>query len=176
MILKVSQERIDEARNNYYVLTREEVEFFECFSSFIVPSGADPKTEPGAKEVGTVHYIDSHLHEFPREVQDYFRETIRMIENLSMNLFVKPFRQLEDPDKNIVLRALYLDPKTRERTLDMRSLALEGFYSDYHDPWYGGVSGWDVVGFSGKRISDMKKDWTFLKVWKDWLAQRSQKE
>lgn len=167
----MSQKRIDTARKSYYVLTQEEVQFFECFSSFIVPSGADPKIEPGAKEVGTVHYIDSHLHEFPKEVQDYFRETIQMIEDLSRKLFVKRFRDLKDPDKNIVLRTLYLDPKTRERTLDIRSLALEGFYSDYHDPWYDGVSGWEVVGFSGKRISGIKKDWTFLKVWKDWLEQ-----
>ncbi|MGI0080349.1 MAG: gluconate 2-dehydrogenase subunit 3 family protein [Nitrososphaerales archaeon] len=171
----MSKDRVEAARNSYYVLTREEVTFFECFSSFIVPSGSDPKTEPGAREVGTVRYIDSHLYEFPKEVQDYFRDTVRMIEDLSGRLFAKPFRDLNDPDRNIVFRKMYLDPKSRERALDIRSLALEGFYSDYHDPWYEGLSGWEVVGFSGKRISDLKKDWTFLKVWKDWSEHDSSK-
>ncbi len=171
------QNEAKKAQNHYYTLTPEEVEFFECFSSFIVPSGLDLRTEPGAKEVGTIRYIDSTFHDLPKPVQDYFRATIKIIEDLSDRLFSRQFCHLEDSDRNVVLRMMYLEPKTRERVFDIRSLALEGFYSDYHDPWYEGISAWQIVGFSGKRISDIKKDWTFLKVWKDWLEQdKSSKE
>lgn len=150
----------------YYFLDPKEASFFESFCEFIVPSGG-ASTEPGAREVGTVNYVDSTLFGFPKETQNYFRTTIGMIEDLSEKLFSKSFQDLSDSDKNVTFRAFYLDPRTRERAFDIRSLALEGFYSDYHDPWYQGVSGWEAVGYSGKRISDIKKDWTFLKIWKD---------
>ena len=86
----------------------------------------------------------------------------------SKERFSKNFTDLETTDQDLVLRGLFLDPRTRERTFDLRSIALEGFYSDYHDPWYYGVTPWELVRFGGKRISDLEKDWTFLKVWKEY--------
>ncbi len=155
-----------------YFLTSDELQFFEVFCELIVPSGPDPKREPGAKEVGAANYVDSDLSTFPGEIQEYYRESIRLVDELSERKFGRSFVNLSNGDKNILLRDLYLNPKTRERMFDLRSLALEGFYSDYHDPWYEGVSGWEFTGFSGKRISDLKKDWTFLRIWKDWESKR----
>ena len=155
-------------KESYYLLTPDEVKFFKALSSMIVPSGKDPKAEPGANEVGAANYIDSTLHAFPPPVQEYFRDCISVVNTLSIKKFQSDFAGLSDADKNIVLRELFLDPKTREKAFDLRSLALEGFYSDYHDPWYNGVTGWQFTKFGGKRVSDIKKDWTFLQVWKDW--------
>jgi hypothetical protein len=90
--------------------------------------------------------------------------------------FGSDFSEISDFDKNLVLRTLFLDPKNREGMFDLRSLALEGFYSDYHDPWYEGITPWKLVKFEGKRISDLKKDWTFLKVWKDYDSGRTKLE
>ena len=159
----------------FYFLNLPEARFFEALCSIIVPEGSDPLNEPGALTVGAINYIDSTLFNFPSEVQAYFREAIDTINKHSQSQFSKEFSDLSDPDKNIVLRGLYLDPKTRELSFDLRSLALESFYSDYHDPWYEGMSGWEFVQFGGKRISDIKKDWSFLKVWKEWNSEKSAK-
>ncbi|MCL4518427.1 MAG: gluconate 2-dehydrogenase subunit 3 family protein [Thaumarchaeota archaeon] len=155
-------------KENYYLLAQDEIRFFKAFSSLIVPSGKDAKTEPGALEVGVATYIDSTLDSFPPPVQQYFRDCISVVDSRSQNKFQSKFVDLSGADKNIVLRELFLDPKTRERVFDLRSLALEGFYSDYHDPWYDGATGWDFTKFGGKRVSDIKKDWSFLRVWREW--------
>ena len=144
--------------------------FFKALCSNIVPEGADPKTEPGALTVGAINYIDSTLYGFSKDSQDYFRAAMTLVNKESEKKFFKNFGKLSQSDRNIVQRDLYLNPKTREIMFDLRSLVLEGFYSDYHDPQYQGMTAWEYIGFAGKRVSDLKKDWTFLKVWKEWRA------
>ena len=156
-----------EKKEEYYFLSPEEVEFFFSFCSIIVPTGPEPATDPGAKEVGSIHYVDSTLYDFPIEVQKYFRGIVKLVNQRSSLRFQKQFSSLSDFDKNWMLRELLLDPKTRERVFDLRSLALEAFYSDYHDPGYNGVTPWELVQFRGRRISGIKKDWSFLKNWRE---------
>jgi Gluconate 2-dehydrogenase subunit 3 len=157
----------------FYFLDIREVAFFEALCSTVVPEGEDPKTDPGAVTVGAVSYIDSTLFDFPKEVQAYFQGAVELVNNACRAKFRAEFADLSDSDRNIVLRDLYLDPLTMERMFDLRSLALEGFYSDYKDPWYAGVTAWQYIQFGGKRISDIRKDWTFIKLWKDWEEKQS---
>ncbi len=142
----------------------------------MIPTGKEPMTDPGALEVGSVNYVDSTLFDFPKEVQRYFRGIISQVNAKSRKKFGSDFCEISDSDKNLVLKSLFLDPKTREGVFDLRSIALEGFYSDYHDPWYRGITPWKLVKFEGKRISDLKKDWMFLKVWKDYDSGRTNPE
>jgi hypothetical protein len=158
----------DNSRRSYFFLTPEEVLFFESFCSFVVPTGPEPKKQPGAKEVGSVNYVDSTLFDFPKEVQEYFRGTVRMVNEKSTRRFGREFAGLSAEEKDRIVRELFLNHKTRERIFDLRSIALEGFYSDYRDPDYKGVTPWQLIKFGGKRISDLKKDWTFLRIWKDY--------
>lgn len=150
-----------------YFLQEKEYSFFKSFCSFIVPTGVDPVAEPGADEIGTVNYVDSILFEMPKEVQNHFRKSIEIVQAGSKTKFARDFELLNDDQKNALLRELYLDHISRDRIFELRSLALEGFYSDYHDPGYKGKSAWDILRFQGKRISELKKDWTFLKNWRD---------
>ena len=156
-----------DSKEEFYFLSPDEAKFFQSFCELIVPSGGDPNVDPGASEVGTIHYVDSTLFDFPREVQGYFRGIVDLVNKRSVSHFQNEFSGLSTFNKNWILRDLFLDPKTRERIFDLRSLALEGFYSDYHDPSYRGVSAWELVHFEGKRISGIKKDWSFLKIWRD---------
>jgi hypothetical protein len=165
---------VADTKEEFYFLSPDERSFFQSFCSLIVPSGSDPVSDPGAKEVGTIHYVDSTLLDFPKEVQGYFRGIIDLVNQRSRSYFQEPFTELSLFNKNWILRDLFLDPRTRERIFDLRSLALEGFYSDYHDPWYQGVSAWELVHFQGKRISGLKKDWSFLKVWKDSIREKNE--
>jgi hypothetical protein len=151
-----------------YFLDAEEAKFIEAFCTLIIPTGKDATSDPGAREVGTVNYIDSYLHDAPEGVRRQFRNSLRLVNDFAREGFSNDFATLADSDKNMVLRALILEPRTRVNVLFLRSLALEGFYSDYHDPWYTGVTAWQTVKFGGKRISELKKDWTFVKVWKEW--------
>lgn len=154
--------------NQYYFLTPEEALFFQSFCSFVIPTGPDPKSTPGAREVGSINYVDSTLIDFPKEVQEYFREIIKLVNETSLKQFGRLFSELSIGEKESTVRKLFLNAETRERIFDLRSIALEGFYSDYHDPEYGGITPWQLIKFGGKRISDLKKDWTFLRVWRDY--------
>ena len=115
-----------------------------------------------------MNYIDSTLADFPKPVQDYFREAIDLVNKASFDRFNREFCEINDFDRDFILKNLFLDPTTRERAFDLRSLVLEGFYSDYHDPTYNGTTAWGIVKFGGKRISDLKKDWNFLRIWRDY--------
>jgi len=148
-------------------LSEDEAKFFQAFCALVIPTGKQLDSDPGATEVGSINYVDSTLFDFPKEVQDYFRGVITQVDGKSREKFSRDFCEISDFDKDLVLKSLFLDPRTREGVFDLRSIALEGFYSDYHDPWYRGVTPWKLLRFEGKRISDLKKDWTFLKVWKD---------
>jgi len=148
----------------YYFLTNEEARFFSTLSGLIVPG---KEGEPGAKDVGGLSYIDSALLDLPKIVQDYYSGAIKALNFLSHSKFGNRFPELQKSEQNAALREFFLDQKTREMMFDLRSIVLESFYSDYHAPWYEGKTGWEFTGFSGKRISDLKKDWTFLRVWKD---------
>jgi Gluconate 2-dehydrogenase subunit 3 len=153
--------------NKHYFLTEVEALFFTALCSLMVPSGKDPTISPGAVEVGGVNYIDSTLFDFPKGVQEYFRGIVKLINEKSQERFHKDFPSLEPSDQEFVLKSFFSDPLTRERAFDLRSIALESFYSDYHDPSYHGITAWGAIQFEGKRISGIKKDWSFLKIWRD---------
>jgi hypothetical protein len=163
---------VSDPKVEFYFLSPDEVKFFHSFCSLIVPSGSDLVTDPGAREVGAIHYVDSTLLDFPKEVQGYFRSAVDLVNQRSRSHFQDEFSGISAYNKNWILRDLFLDPKTWERIFDLRSLALEGFYSDYHDPSYQGMSAWELVHFQGRRISGIKKDWSFLKIWRDAVTQK----
>lgn len=154
--------------NEFYFLSKEEARFFEILCETIVPEGSDAKADPGAVTVGGLSYIDSFLVSSPTPIQHYFRSAIEALDEECEKKFSKKFVELNTSQRNEILKDFYLDPKTRERMFDLRSLVLEAFYSDFHDPSYDGMTAWQYVEFGGKRISSIKKDWTFLKVWKDY--------
>ena len=153
--------------NKHYFLTKDEAQFFTALGILVVPAGKDPASSPGAVEVGGVNYIDSTLFDFPKGVQEYFRGIVKLINEKSQERYRKDFASLGQPDQEFVLRSFFSDPLTRERAFDLRSIVLESFYSDYHDPSYHGITAWGAIQFEGKRISGIKKDWSFLKNWRD---------
>ncbi len=152
--------------NEYYFLSEKERHFFEALCEAIVPEGEDSAKDPGALTVGGLSYIDSSLCDMTPERQKYFRQSIYSVDVLSNSFFSKNFYDLDPIQRNQVLKELYLNPKTREQMFDLRSIVLEAFYSDFHVPNYTGMTAWQYVDFGGKRISDVKKDWTFLRIWK----------
>jgi hypothetical protein len=153
--------------NKRYFLSDEEYRFFEVLCETIVPEGADSKKEPGALTVGGMHYIDSSLSDFPKERQDYFREAVRLLNELCIERFSNEFSELRREQRDEALKGFYSNHLTREKMFDLRSIVLEAFYSDYRDPEYAGTTAWEFVDFGGKRISDVKKDWRFIRIWKD---------
>lgn len=150
-----------------YFLSDGERRFFEALCDTIVPAGQDPVSEPGALTVGGLDYIDSALTDMPLERQNYFKKATAVLEGLCNKKYSRCFYELKVEERNVALKEMYLYPNTREMMFDLRSLALEAFYSDFRSPEYSGMTAWDYVDFGGKRISDLKRDWTFLKVWRD---------
>lgn len=158
---------IDFGVKEIYFLSEDECKFFEALCETIVPEGPDPATDPGALTIGAISYIDSLLYDLPKNSQQHFREAIKLLDKDCKNKFSKNFAEIKPEQRDSALRDFYFNSKTREMMFDLRSLVLEGFYSDYRDPSYSGVTAWEYIEFGGKRISDIKKDWSFLKAWKD---------
>src|SRR5215469_6494374 len=115
-------------KKEFYFLTREEASFFKALLQLVIPSGEDPKQEPGGREVGSINYIDSTLVDFPPPVQSYFRSCISLVNSLSDKKFGLPFSGLNETLKNSIIRELFGDPMTREQIFDLRSIVLESFY------------------------------------------------
>jgi hypothetical protein len=150
-----------------YYLSRDEHMFFLALCETIVPEGADPNSDPGALTVGAIDYIDSSLVDSSKDRQEYFHQAIRELDKVCQARFSDKFCNLKPEQRDHALKDFYLDPKTKEKLFDLRSLVLEGFYSDYHSPAYKGITAWTYVGFGGKGISGIKKDWNFLRIWRD---------
>jgi hypothetical protein len=160
-------EKNEPAMGTRYFLTESDCNFFAALCETVVPQGPDPNLDPGALTVGAIDYIDSVLHDSPKERQQYFRQAIEDLNLVCEKKFSSQFSALTPDQKDLSLKEFYLNPRTREKMFDLRSIVLEGFYSDYHSPEYNGVTGWEYVEFGGKRISDIKKNWDFLRVWRD---------
>ncbi|BBD72050.1 hypothetical protein HS1genome_0439 [Sulfodiicoccus acidiphilus] len=124
-----------------------------------IPSGV------GAKEVGSANYVDSRIYGTP--LRDEVIEALIEVEGASGELFGRGFCSLEQSQREDVLYTLLRRKSTFKNVFLLRALILEGFYSDYRDPWYQGRTAWDEVGFGGKRIDGVKKDWSFLKIYQE---------
>jgi len=148
-----------------FVLSDEEYELVESVADMIVPTGQDPKSDPGAKEVGVKNYFDSILFDLSVVRRERIRQTLGLIQQESQRMFAgRNFQTLARHEKEAVFRRFLSEGRLKERLLEVRAICIDGFYSDYHDPDYRGVTAWAWLGYEGKRISDVKKDWSFLKV------------
>lgn len=149
-----------------YGLSKKEYRLVSAIADAIIPSGSDPKLEPGAEQVGTKNYIDSIVLEFPENVRKSLSSFLMKIQEISKSEFGIEFENLPREKRVYILEKMLLDPSHKIDAFFIRALCLEGYYSDYRDPWYTGKTAWDVVGFKGKRITGIKKDFSFLEVYK----------
>jgi Gluconate 2-dehydrogenase subunit 3 len=149
-----------------FFLSEKETQFFEALCETIVPAG-DSEKEPGSLTVGGLTYIDSTLADMSEERKKYFRDALNELQELCRKRFSTSFSELNSEQRQTALREFYLNPQTREKMFDLRSVVLESFYSDYHSPDYHGMTAWQYVEFGGKRISDLNKDWRFVRIWKE---------
>ena len=101
-----------------YFLSQDEQEFFAALCETIVPAGTDERKDPGALTVGALSYIDSSLNDFPRPSQEYFRGAIKTVEDKCAKEFSKKFVELKIPERDRVLKVLFMNPKTRESVFD----------------------------------------------------------
>jgi len=148
-------------------LSDEEYELVESVADMIVPTGRDPKSDPGAKEVGVKNYFDSVLLDLPLERRERIKRTLAMIQEESHTAFAgRNFQALARDEKEVVFRRFLSEGRLKGRLLEIRAMCIDGFYSDYRDPDYRGASAWEWLGYEGKRISGIKKDWSFLEVYR----------
>jgi hypothetical protein len=148
-----------------FVLTPSEYSLVAALVEAVIPPGGDPLSEPGGKEVGAHNYFDSRLCELPGEEREKVRRSLRALNDRATENFGRKFEHLTITEREAVLRSLLASPETRTDFFELRALCLEGFYSDYRDPWYGGKTAWQLTGFGGKRIDGVKKDWSFLRIY-----------
>jgi Gluconate 2-dehydrogenase subunit 3 len=154
-------------RTSTYSLSEDQIRFFKALCESIVPAGENSQGDPGAVTVGGLDYIDSVLADSSEARQAYFQGAISKLNDLCDSKYGRAFADLDSEKRDNALKDFFLNPATREQMFDLRSIALEAFYSDFKTPAYGGVTGWEYTEFGGKRISDLKKDWSFLRIWKE---------
>ncbi len=163
-----------------FALSEEEYELVGSLVETFVPSGEDREMDPGAREVGAKNYFDSELLNYLPTQRSEIRLTLSLIEEEAARLSggSGKFSELSEESRVRVVKNLISNPPTRSRLLEIRSLCLEGFYSDYRDPGYAGKSGWEWTGYEGKGITGLKKDWSFLEIYRqrEGIAKKNQEE
>lgn len=147
-----------------FLLSKDTYDLIADIAATIVPSGPDPSTEPGAKEVGTINYIDSVLLGAEEREMEMLQDILSVIRSRAVEMGNCDFRSLSTDDRINLLKGLFEKSETKDAYLFLRSLCVEGFYSDYRDPGYEGVTAWGLIEFGGPRISELKKDWSFLRI------------
>ncbi|HKJ96891.1 MAG TPA: gluconate 2-dehydrogenase subunit 3 family protein [Thermoplasmataceae archaeon] len=150
-----------------FLLNKEDYELISDIAEAIVPSGDNPDEEPGSREVGTINYIDSVLLDAEDAEMKMLRDVLSAIRSETRRQGAVDFRELSAEKKHLLLNGLFDRGKTKDAYIFLRSLCLEGFYSDYHDPDYNGVTAWKLLEFGGPRISELDKDWSFLRIYSD---------
>jgi len=148
-----------------YALTQEEYELIEAIADTIIPPGKDPAKEPGAKQVGTKNYFDSRFLELSESEKIAIRRCFSLLEKKCLSLCGTRFKDARREDRESILNILLSNPESFKDFFKLRAICLEGYYSDYKDPWYHGPTAWDIIGFKIKNVSFMKKDFSFLKVY-----------
>ncbi|HEV2138146.1 MAG TPA: gluconate 2-dehydrogenase subunit 3 family protein [Nitrososphaerales archaeon] len=149
-----------------FFLSPQEHLLVEALVEIIVPSGEDPAFEPGGREVGAHNYFDSRMLDLPEPARQMFRSVLRQVDEESDEKFGRPFVALAPKARDSLLRSLLLDPATMAGVFAVRAICLEGYYADYRDPSYAGKTAWEILDFKGKRIDGIKKDWSFLEVYR----------
>lgn len=148
-----------------FALTREEYELVGALAEAVVPSGDDPILEPGANEVGVKNFFDSTVLAMSDYQRGRTKEALALVARRAEDMFVgSKFQRLSLQERELVLESMLTDGKSKQFLVELRAICISGFFSDYRDPGYAGTGGWDWTEFTGKRISDVRKDWSFLRI------------
>jgi hypothetical protein len=150
-----------------YFFSADEFDTLRAFAARIIPTGEDPYKDPGANEIGTSNYVDSWILDESESTQDKFRKALAFIADTSRERFGATFIEIAPSKQNEFLSWMIKDRVGLNYFETLRSSCIEGFYSDYCDPDYRGPTAWTLVGYQGKRISDLKKAWSFLRIYEE---------
>lgn len=114
-----------------------------------------------------MNYVDSWILEESGSTQRKFREGLRYVNQKSLERFGASFLNLALNEQDNILRDMTKDKVGLGYFEALRAACIDGFYSDYSDPRYAGLTAWELVGFQGKRISDLEKNWSFLRIYRE---------
>jgi gluconate 2-dehydrogenase gamma chain len=110
---------------------------------------------PGARKAGVWRYLDLYAHHWGKEVQDQFESGLKLVEQLAMRRFSKPFLELPPDDReNIVAtmaeRESNLKDKLGRFFVLLKGQTILGYhYSEAGMKHYMGYSGEPVAEFPG---------------------------
>ncbi len=132
-------------------LTPHEAAMVEAIGARIWPGSP---SDPGAREAGTVRYIDLALAGALAEHLDTYRRALRELDAASRAQHRAPFAALDDSEQDALLGALSLGRLSSVREGPaffglVRTHTLEGLFAD---PLHGGnrdLAGWRAVGYPG---------------------------
>lgn len=132
-------------------LSPREGALVEAIGARIWPGDA---TDPGAREAGTVHYVDQALAGPLAASLPFYRQALRQLDAASRAKHGKGFVELDDRTQDELLGTLADGELTEVRDgsaffAAIRTHTLEGLFSD---PVHGGnrdFVGWRAVGYPG---------------------------
>ena len=157
----------DHRKEPPFFFSPRDYENLRAFAARIIPSGSNIEEDPGASEVGTVNYVDSWVLDESDSTKADFRQALEFVDRNCRERFGLTFKDLHAEKQDDFLSWMAVDREGSDFFDKLRAACIEGFYSDYCDPDYVGRTAWSLVGFQGKRISDVKKDWSFLRIYRE---------
>ena len=125
-------------------LSPEQAAEIESITAQIIPSDETP----GAREAGSVHFIDRALATFDRESQAVYTQGLKDLEAKTREMFsgVSKFSALTGAQQGQLLKSI-------ERTPFFQQVRLHTVVGFFANPEYGGNAdkiGWKLLGFEDK--------------------------
>lgn len=129
-------------------LNQVEAATLEAIAARVVPGDAD---DPGAREAGSVIYIDRMLAGFGRDQQTLYRVGLRRLDAHTHARDGRAFTDLSPSEQDDLLSEMESSDALGSFFAVVREHVVQGFVCD---PAYGGNRdgvGWKAVGFPGAR-------------------------
>ena len=143
-----------------------------ALAEVIMPSAPG---KPGARDAGVLNYIDLALAGAYADLQDFYRNGLKQLEQYCRNTYHESFAHLSSAQQQTVMSALeegkatgFTWPAAQAFFETLRTHTMEGMFAD---PIYGGnkdFAGWRLVGFPGTQpiftSTDMQSKQAFTRA------------
>lgn len=132
---------------NLKVLDEKEYKTMVAFAKTLIPSGDNPRVDPGANDIKAVNFIDSLLADDKQSLQGNIKDYIKDLDKLTLKNYNKTFTDLSEKQK---MKFLKLFEKEKFLAFSwLRRLVLSSFYSNYRPKGYKGKTIWETIGYLG---------------------------
>lgn len=129
------------------VFDKNEDATMKAFAEVIIPSGDDPKENPGANDTKVVDFINNLLANDKPQIGNSIKDYLKELNQLALKQHNKGFTELSFNNRSIIVKDF--EKEFFQSFAWLRRFVLSGFYSNYRPSGYDGKTAWETIGYLG---------------------------